>query len=233
MCTVSFVPLEDGFVIHSNRDEKVNRPTSYPKLYFENGIALIYPKDEKAGGTWVVAREDGACIILLNGAFSNHQKKDNYRKSRGQIVKEIIGQSAILNCFLDFDLTNIEPFTLIIFQDEKLIEVKWDGENKFCFPKSINQQYIWSSTTLYNTSQSKEREKWFEEFCHTNTPLTIERLFTFHNGFQSSNSEFGLVINREDNTKTVSITQLIIKNKKIEMHYIDKLNSDIKTKICF
>ena len=58
MCSVSFVPLEDGFLLTSNRDEKRFRPTIEPKIYLENKVKLLYPKDEKAGGTWIVSKED-------------------------------------------------------------------------------------------------------------------------------------------------------------------------------
>ena len=77
MCTVSFIPLQNGFLLTSNRDEKIYRPTIAPQVYIENDLKLLYPKDEKAGGTWIVAKEDGTTIVLLNGAFVNHQKKEN------------------------------------------------------------------------------------------------------------------------------------------------------------
>jgi len=90
MCTVSFIPLQNGFLLTSNRDEKSYRPTISPQVYTENEMKLLYPKDEKAGGTWIVARNDGTSIILLNGAFINHIKLTNYRKSRGQFYWKLL-----------------------------------------------------------------------------------------------------------------------------------------------
>ena len=54
MCTVTYLPLpNNNFILTSNRDETPLRKTIPPKTYIENGVALIYPKDELAGGTWI------------------------------------------------------------------------------------------------------------------------------------------------------------------------------------
>ena len=233
MCTVSFVSVPNGFVITSNRDEKIYRATIAPQIYDEGNCKLLYPKDEIAGGTWIVARNDGACIVLLNGAFVSHQKQEKYKKSRGQILLEIIQNKFPLLYFLEMDMDGIEPFTLIIFQHKTLTEVKWDGLEKQQFEKSIKQPHIWSSATLYNRKQKLIRKQWFIEFCRYNNPLTIDKIRLFHTKTQASNNEYGLVINREDETKTVSITQLLIKNVSLEMSYYDRINNTSYENITF
>lgn len=233
MCTVSFIPLKDGYILTSNRDEKIYRQTAAPKVFTENGIKLLYPKDEKAGGTWIVAREDGTSIVLLNGAFINHIKKTNYCKSRGIILMEIIQTKFPLLYFQEMNLDNVEPFTLIIFQHKILTEVKWDGLEKHTFDKSIKKPHIWSSSTLYNRNQKIKRKQWFEDFCKYNNPLSTDKVLSFHTNTQITNTEYGLVINREDKTRTVSITQLLLKNDKLEMTYVDRLTNTIIEKITF
>lgn len=233
MCTVSFVPLQNGFLLTSNRDEKKYRPTITPKVYSENEVKLLYPKDEKAGGTWIVAREDGTTIVLLNGAFINHHKKPNYNKSRGVILMEIIQAKKPLLHFQEMNLDNVEPFTLIMFQDNILTEVKWDEVEKHVFNKSTKKPHIWSSATLYNRIQRIKRKQWFEDFCRYNMPLAKDKILSFHTNTQVANTEYGLIINREDETKTVSITQLFLKNHKLEMTYIDRINNTIVEKITF
>jgi uncharacterized protein with NRDE domain len=61
------------------------------KNYTVNGKNVIYPKDPKAGGTWYVVDENGTVLVLLNGAEEKHTIKLSYRKSRGLIVLDIIG----------------------------------------------------------------------------------------------------------------------------------------------
>ena len=54
MCTVTYLPLGNNeFILTSNRDESPVRKTILPKKYFENGVEILYPKDELAGGTWI------------------------------------------------------------------------------------------------------------------------------------------------------------------------------------
>lgn len=233
MCTVSFIPMQEGFLLTSNRDEKSYRPTIAPKVYTENEVKLLYPKDKKAGGTWIVTKEVGTAIVLLNGAFINHHKKPNYSKSRGVILMEIIQAEKPLLHFQEMNLDNVEPFTLIIFQDTVLTEVKWDEVEKHVFNKSIKKPHIWSSATLYNRTQRIKRKQWFDHFCRYNIPLSTDKILSFHINTQAKNSEYGLVINREDQTKTVSITQLLLINNTIEMTYIDRINNTTIEKISF
>lgn len=233
MCTVSFVPLQEGFVLTSNRDEKIYRPTVSPKVYSENDVKLLYPKDERAGGTWIVAKEDGTIIVLLNGAFVNHEKKLNYSKSRGIILMEVISDKNPIQYFSEMNLDNVEPFTLIIFQNNILTEVKWDENQKYFITKSIRENHIWSSSTLYNQEQRALRKQWFEDFQLKANPLTPEKIFSFHKNAHSDNTEYGLVINRDEVTKTLSITQLLLQNNTVEMIYVDMENKETTEKISF
>lgn len=233
MCSVSFVPIKDGFLFTSNRDEKTYRPTIEPKIYIENKVKLMYPKDDKAGGTWIVAKEDGTCIVLLNGAFINHQKKENYRKSRGVVLIEIITAKDPLSSFYEINLKQIEPFTLIIFHNDQLTEVKWDGVEKHIIPRLNNKPHFWSSATLYDLNEQRIRQQWFQDYCNAKSDLTVENMLSFHRHTHLENTEYGLVINRKDRTQTVSITQLVMKNKSVEMTYIDRVKNKITEQISF
>jgi len=233
MCTVTFVPLKNGFVLTSNRDEKIARPTVSPKIYGENGIKLLYPKDEKAGGTWIVAKNDGTCIVLLNGAFENHHKKPDYAKSRGVILMEMIKAPKPMSYFSSINLKGVEPFTLIVFQNNKLVELKWDEKEKYAIPHSILASHIWSSSTLYNQEQRTLRKQWFEDFMQQNNNLSSEKVLSFHKNTQPENAEFGLVINRDEITKTLSITQLLTQNNLVEMTYVDMENNESIEKTTF
>ena len=56
MCTVTFLPLSNNdFILTSNRDEQRQRETLHPKIYEEDGIEMLFPKDKVAGGTWIGA----------------------------------------------------------------------------------------------------------------------------------------------------------------------------------
>jgi len=159
MCTVTFFPLKDRVVLTSNRDEKTNRPTHSPKIYQFDGTKLLFPKDKQAGGTWFVAKEDGTVIILLNGAFENHRKKIGSAKSRGVVLLEVIKAKNPLKFYKKMNLEGVEPFTLIYYYENKLVEMKWDEAHKHIYNHAVTENHIWSSATLYSREQNESKKK--------------------------------------------------------------------------
>lgn len=221
MCTVSFVATNDKIIITSNRDEKTVRPSAIPpRSYTVNGKNLIFPKDPKAGGTWFVANADGVILVLLNGAEEKHEVQLPYRKSRGLIVLDMISSLSPKDLWSEIDLENIEPFTLVLFQDNALFQLRWNGKEKRTTPLDIHQNHIWSSSTLYSSSIREKRAEWFHTFMDGNSEITESKMHDFHRYTEEENDENGLVINRNDEMKTLSITQSVIeKNKVTILHY--------------
>lgn len=221
MCTVSFVATNDKIIITSNRDEKTVRPSAIPpRSYTVNGKNLIFPKDPKAGGTWFVANADGVILVLLNGADEKHEVQLPYRKSRGLIVLDMISSLSPKDFWSEIDLENIEPFTLVLFQDNALFQLRWNGIEKRTTPLDIHQNHIWSSSTLYSSSIREKRAEWFHTFMDGNSEISESKMHDFHRYTEEENDENGLVINRNDEMKTLSITQSVIeKNKVAILHY--------------
>lgn len=222
MCTVSFVCSNDTIIITSNRDEKIIRPSAIPpKNYNLNGKNIIYPKDSKAGGTWFVVDENGTVLVLLNGADEKHQVQLPYRKSRGQIVLEMISSASAKEFWNEIDLENIEPFTLVLFQHKQLFQLRWNGTEKSALDLEINKNYVWSSSTLYCKEIREQRASWFYTFLDLNPEITEEKMLHFHRYTEADNNEHGLVINRNNELKTLSITQSVIEKNKVTMNYLD------------
>lgn len=221
MCTVTYIPTNQGCIITSNRDEKINREKALPpNEYNIGGKKIVFPKDPKAGGTWI-AHSESKIIVLLNGAKENHIKKENYRKSRGLIVLELITSDNTLKFWQTVDLSNIEPFTIILFENKKLIQLQWNEVIKNEDYLNEKEKYIWSSSTLYSEEVREQRKIWFSNFINSVSCPSSDEILHFHQFTKSDNKEFGLQINRNDILKTVSITQCEISNNKIEMHYVD------------
>lgn len=221
MCTVSFVNVNSKIIITSNRDEKVIRPSAIPpKDYTINGKNIIFPKDPKAGGTWFVVDADGTVLVLLNGADEKHNVQLPYRKSRGLIVLDIISSTSPKDFWHEIDLEIIEPFTLILFQNNELFQLRWNGNQKETKALDINKNHVWSSSTLYPKEIRDKRSDWFYTFLQTNPQISETEMLRFHRYTEEENQENGLVINRNEEMKTLSITQSIIeKNKVAILHY--------------
>lgn len=222
MCTVSFVNANGKIIITSNRDEKTLRPNAIePKNYNINNRKVIFPKDKKAGGTWYAINEHSTVLVLLNGAEERHQLKDNYRKSRGLIVLDLISSESVITEWNLIDLENIEPFTLVLFENERLYQLRWSEIEKSTLELDTRQSHIWSSSTLYPKEIREKRAHWFYNFLDTKPEVNEEELFNFHRYTEAENTEHGLVINRNDTLKTLSITQTVIEKNKVAIHYND------------
>lgn len=204
MCTVTYFRLKNKTVLTSNRDEKSYR--SAQEIHCEKGI--FYPQDAAKNGTWFAVTENGNAIVLLNGAFKNHQRKADYRKSRGIIVLDLIAKENIFKSLELIDLENIEPFTLVIFQKNELTEFRWDGTEKHFKKLDIHQPRIWSSATLYDEEAQEKRNAIFKEFLE-NEKTSEEKIWDFHHQ-KTDDLENGITIKRQNTIQTISTTQLVI-----------------------
>jgi uncharacterized protein with NRDE domain len=221
MCTVSFVFAKGKAILTHNRDEKVARPSAIePLKYSINQQNIYFPKDQKAGGTWYAVAENGTVLVLLNGADEKHNLKPSYRKSRGLIVLELISSNSPIEEWSSIDLSNIEPFTVVLFQYEKLYQLRWNEVDKCTLNLDVNQSHIWSSSTLYSKEIRENRVELFQNFMVSNE-ISAEKIFQFHRYAKNDDSENGLIINRNNEMKTLSITQTVIEKNKVVLLYHD------------
>jgi len=226
MCTVSFVFTNGKAILTHNRDEKVARPSAIePQKYTVNNKNIYFPKDQKAGGTWYAVAENGIVLVLLNGADEKHQLKPSYRKSRGLIVLDLISSNSPIEEWNTIDLFGIEPFTIVLFQDQKLYQLRWNEVEKSSLNLDVNQSHIWSSSTLYPKEIREHRTELFQNFIVSNE-VSSEKLFQFHRYTKEDDSENGLIINRNGELKTLSITQTIIQENKVVLSYHDLQNQE-------
>lgn len=222
MCTVSYIPSENGYILTSSRDEKMQRPTAIPEKYTIKDNLLIFPKDLQSGGTWIALCPDKKRVAcLLNGAFENHQKATEYRLSRGQILLDsfIYPNAEIFNAFID--LSNIEPFTLILIENSKRItinEIKWDGKEKHYIKIDTSKPKIWSSATLYDKHIREQREQWLTHWLTQNEALKIAN---FHITKHGNDQQNDVVMQREGGLQTLSISQIRCTDDDFVFDYID------------
>jgi uncharacterized protein with NRDE domain len=225
MCTVSFVSFNGKTIITSNRDEKVHRPSAIePRNYRINNKNVFFPKDQKAGGTWYAVNENGTILVLLNGAEEKHELKPSYRKSRGLIVLDLISSDSVLQAWNEIDLDNIEPFTLVLFEKGQLHQLRWNEIQKSTLNLDVNQKHIWSSSTLYPKDIREHRAQLFLDYLQNKTDVSANEMHHFHRYTEEDNAQNGLVINRNNELKTLSITQTVIEENKVVLSHYDLQN---------
>ena len=224
MCTVSFIANNGTVFITSNRDENIYRQTTLaPAIHQINGKQICYPTDGKASGTWIGINENNVVAVLLNGAFEKHIAKENYKKSRGFIIPQILQAHNVKEALESIDFTGIEPFTVVLYFENSLIEYRWDELQLSAKELPINQLHIWSSATLYNSQIAKQREASFLQNCSGNN-IDIKSIIAFH---QLKKYEDELPDDAaKNNIKTVSITQIKINAKQSNIKYFDCINNN-------
>jgi hypothetical protein len=230
MCTVTYVPCTDGYFLASNRDEKCTRKKAIsPAEYYLESTTVIFPKDADAGGTWIILKENGDSLCLLNGAFENFTTTRLYTISRGNIVLQIAAVFDMLTAFQSASFTETAPFTLIMIHNSRLWECRWDGQKKYHKLLDESIAHIWSSATLYDNGQQKLRQLWFKKWLTQNPSACLYKLFHFHKNTGEGNPEIDLVMNRADKLFTVSITGIAVNSSARLMQYIDLQNNDSTT----
>lgn len=225
MCTVTFLPLtNNNFILTSNRDEQKERETYPPKKYFEDEVEMTFPKDKTAGGTWIGTSSKNRLVCVLNGAYKKHTRKNNYKKSRGVLAKEMLKVVDLLKHVEKLDLNNIEPFTLLIVDWDNglnLFQLVWDETEKH-FTKLKNKPQIWSSSTLYSDEIKMVRKEWFQSWIAENE-FNSEQILAFHH------SEIGdkeqSVLMKRSYVETVSITSIKKENNTVEIVYEDLVHT--------
>ena len=222
MCTVTFIPRSfSEFILTSNRDESPIRLTIPPTIYNVDEVALLFPKDKVAGGTWFGVSEQQRLICLLNGGFNAHKRAENYRMSRGLIVTNLLASENAVAEIEAYDFMGIEPFTIIMVDWKKelqLYELVWDGRSKHLSEKPLTP-HIWSSSLLYSEEMKKKREAWFSDFIFNNLHPSETEILEFHKLAGEGSLETNLVMDRGF-VKTKSITQYS-KSEKPAMRYED------------
>jgi hypothetical protein len=228
MCTVTFIPIKNGFVLTSNRDEMTSRATLPVRSYKVDGKTIVYPKDTLKGGTWIACDLNGRAACLLNGAFKNHNKLEYYSRSRGAILLESFNFE--IDTFPEtVNLEGIEPFTLLLLAHgipSQLIELRWDGLRKYTRNLDTSQAYIWSSATLYNALDSKIREEWFTNWIRCYSNIEDNNILNFHSGVHTQDNTTNILMNRKNGLQTVSISQ-VKTGCDSKFRYIDLINDKI------
>lgn len=223
MCTVTFFPKpNNGFILTSNRDEAPGRDTLPPKIYREDGLQLLYPRDAVAGGTWIGVSEKQRAVTLMNGGFVAHQRKPFYRKSRGLVVKDLLKCDDLRSEIEHYNFNEIEPFTAVLVEwksDVQVFQLVWDGTD-YHFSEEPLAPKIWSSSPLYPKNLKKKRGQWFSEFLFKTVNPSEEEILNFHKTAGEGDLNDNLVMDRGF-VKTKSITQVVRKDAAVEMRYED------------
>src|SRR5215510_258062 len=159
MCTLTFIPRNNGYYLAMNRDERIARgPADPPAKFLAGGVDIICPRDTE-GGTWIAANSRGAAFALLN--WNDVMLNALKTRSRGDVIPALFGSSSSREAeamFSQVELKGILPFRLVgIFPIEKQVsEWRWDQKSLDCHPLSWNRGH-WFSSSLSDEKALQHR----------------------------------------------------------------------------
>lgn len=234
MCVLTYIKsLNNEIFITSNRDEKVLRQTALaPRKYKSGKTELIGPIDPVSKGTWI-ATSKNYTAVLLNGGFVNHISQAPYKHSRGRVILDFALNNNVLSFFENYDFENIEPFTLVVFEhtlNNAIHEIKWCTGKKHLISHNPDEAHIWSSATLYSPEAILNRSNWFyETVANHKTKIESQVLLDFHLNGGKADLHNSIFLNRNNELKTLSTTQIYIATHSKTMFYYDYVNEINKT----
>ncbi len=231
MCTVSYVSSRDGsFVFTSNRDESPNRNATELVDLHQGGKRILFPRDTGAKGTWIALSDSNQFVCILNGAFKKHQRKLPYRTSRGLMALEFFEYRDLTHFLEDYTFQGMEPFTMIIYDRGRLVELRWDAEKKHVKELDLSGHHIWSSCTLYPDEWVARREDWFESWFQANTEFGTDEVLDFHKNAGVGDSSYDVIMNRSDVVRTISISSIRYDKTGMHFRYENLLNSTVENR---
>lgn len=227
MCTVTYIPTgTNSYILTSNRDEQPSRSAKKLVQRESGENILVFPQDAKAGGTWIAISNNNRMVCLLNGAFVKHKHNPPYRRSRGLMVLDFFDYERPTDFFTDYPFEGMEPFTMILYADEVLWEIRWDGHTLHQKELDPQQTHLWSSATLYTAEVAQKRERWFAEWQQRTKTYTQEHILDFHYHAGEGDPENDVIMNRNGKVRTVSITSIEKGEGGLTMLYLDLLNGN-------
>lgn len=210
MCSLSVVTVANGStVLTHNRDEAISRQHSAKTLAktLINDKYAIMPIDPVSKGTWI-GSNGTISAALLNGYQQLHVKKSSYSKSRGVIIPALLAYGTLQDFINNFSFEGIEPFTLIMLQDQCLMELGWDELKVHTNKLEFGAFHFYSSYTLYEQKTIDNRKNHMIDFLR-DKELTADLVLDYHRLSGEDHNQY-LNVSFTDQLKTVSLTQIIL-----------------------
>jgi hypothetical protein len=115
---------------------------------------------------------------------------------------------------------------VIVEQNEtqQLAEIRWNGERLHHKLLDAEMSYAWSSVTLYSDEVIRERDLWFKKWQQQHALFEGDDILDFHSFGGKGDVENDLIINRNNELRTVSITQVQKTSEQFLINYWDRIN---------
>jgi uncharacterized protein with NRDE domain len=210
MCTVTVVPRETGIRVMSNRDERRTRPAAIPPRVHELGGRLAaFPVDPQGGGSWIGVNDADIAVALLNVHSAPRHCTEGPQRSRGLIVRELLGcgsMAHVVEAIASLEVEAFETFRLVIVHRSTVAVATHDGARTMtCRQISLDTPLLFTSSSLGDARVEAPRQRLFERMVVQGRAGWLDGQAQFHRHQWRSRPEISVRMERED-ALTVSRT---------------------------
>ena len=221
MCTLSWIPGLDGYVLFFSRDERRTRPEALaPSVRVIDGVSFLAPTDPEGGGTWVSVNSAGVTVALANRYHRTFPAEPARRESRGRLV---LGLASALSVGEVDDRMNLAPldrydgFTLMALEPglpARLFE--WDGRTLTASSR-LEAGLLVASSAKSEAAAIAARTEALASLAAAEG-WTRRTLLQAHAGHAPSAGALSICMHRAD-ASTVSLTQIEVDAARVAMAY--------------
>jgi Transport and Golgi organisation 2 len=221
MCTLTFIPKPQGYLLGMNRDERLTREVALPPAAIASGLPAVYPR-ESGGGTWIGSNAAGITFALLNQNPVSQTQLQTKERSRGEIIPSLLGYSRFPKAMRNFqhmELRGMLPFVLIgIFPAEQTIsQCHWDGHELQFYRVGWEARH-WFSSGVSDEMARKVRASTCYEAWRRRDAASAEWLRGLHASHSPVRGSFSVCVHRPD-AATVSYTEVSYPGGDLTMRY--------------
>jgi hypothetical protein len=137
---------------------------------------------------------------------------------------EIAEADNMLLFFKNILLDEIEPFSVVLFENKKLYRLTWNGMYRSVTQLLSQTSYIFSSATLYSDDVQHRRRQWLYNYLQQTKEVNSHSVLNFHTAYNVEDKENGLIIERPESCSTLSISQALVSDDAIQLTHVDLKN---------
>ena len=197
-----------------NRDES--------RLRHEEGVLVssedhVYPKDQRAGGSWFGLNSFGLAMGLLNNYQAPHAEGD--LRSRGFLIPQFLQSCRqiedVVRALRNENISQFNPFHLIITDGEFVQSIDWDRQGLEMSEIQEVSRHIWTSSGVRLPEIKRFREAKFMGFAHTDAASIIRELHLW----QDQNAQGDSILMDRDVAHTKSVCQIALGQSDVSLSY--------------
>ena len=223
MCTLSWIPLPDGYAVAMNRDERRTRAAALPPgLVDADGVPALMPVDGDAGGTWISVNDRGHALALLNRWDESPHDAGTPFVSRGLLVRDLAGLSgsgALRSALAGLPLARYRPFTLVSVELAGFpMLFEWNGQ-ELSHGSVSEPGLVRTSSGSDQAGVERSRGALFRAAGEAPGGLTPEVLTALHRSHLPEKGQLSICMHRNE-AVTVSFSLITVSGGSVLFRYV-------------